>query len=477
MRSWLNWAIAAFVSLTLAKSQAASSVIEIPLDRALKDTNRPAVCKISSAPVLPVTALAFSLDGKFLFAGGYREIQVWDMVKGSLAHKITSPQFKGQIQIMALDTGGHTLAVGEGVPGREGCVHFVDTTTGKIMGTGPKTKDVVCALAFSTDGQWLAASGADPSIQIWSLAGKTNVAVLKDHTERVTALAFSSNNFCLASASADNNVLLWDTVDWKAEERLPQGNPVAAAAFSNSGEWLAWAGGGGTERWIRSRKMDYSGYGPATNAPTNIASGTTNASSLTSGMATNLPPNTVATNIASLSNSPQATNVTNSAKLALPPVKRSANRPTLTYDCRPSLPQDLIWNVEGKRIFTACQDGSIRVLPANVGMPIALLANGTNWQYRVATDPDGQWLAAASAKGCVQLWNLRKLQLAVTFVAVQPKGWLAVIPSGHYAASAGLDPIWIDARGQPVAANTVKELKDAAKVQSALAPEPEGKTK
>ncbi len=455
MRSWLNWAIAAFVSLTLAKSQAASSVIEIPLDRAIKDTNRPVVCQISSTPVLPVTALAFSLDGKFLFAGGYREIQVWDVVKGSLARKITSTQFKGQIQTMALDTRGHMLAVGDGLPGREGCVHFLDTTTGKITGEGPKTKDVVYALAFSTDGQWLAASGADPSIQIWSLAGKTNVATLKDHAERVTALAFSSNNLCLASASADNNLLLWDTDDWKIAERLPQGNPVAAAAFNNSGEWLAWAGGGGTERWIRSRKMDYSGYGPSTNAPINLAGGTT---------ATQLP------------NSGAATNTTNPAKPAQP-LRRPINRPTLTYDCRPSLPQDLIWNVEGKRIFTACQDGSIRVLPANVGMPLALLANGTNWQYRVATDPDGQWLASANANGCVQLWNLRKLQLAATFVAVRPSGWCVVTPSGHYTASSGVEPIWLDSRGQPMPATAAKEWKDASKVRQSLVQEAEGKSK
>jgi WD40 repeat protein len=459
-----------------AKSQAASGVIEIPLDRALKDTNRPAICQISCAPILPVTALAFSLDGKLLFAGGYREIQVWDVVKGSLAHKITSPQFKGQIQVMALDTGGHTLAVGEGLPGREGAVHFLDTTTGKVTGTRLKAKDVVCALAFSTDGQWLAASGADPSIQIWSLAGKTNVALLKGHAERVTALSFSSNNFCLASASVDNNVLLWDTEDWRVAERLAQGNPVAAAAFSNSGEWLAWAGGSGTERWIRSRKMDYSGYGPSTNAPLTVAGGTTNTSSPASGGATLVAMSAAPTNSLPATNNPPATNATNSAKPA-PPVKRPVTRPTLTYDCRPSLPQDLVWNVEGKRIFTACQDGSIRVLPANVGLPIALLANGTHWQYRVATDPDGQWLAAAGANGCVQLWNLRKLQLAATLMAVRPAGWCVLIPSGQYTASTGIEPVWLDARGQPVPLIATKGLKDAAKVQSALALEPEGKSK
>lgn len=73
--------------------------------------------------------------------------------------------------------------------------------------------DTVWAVAFSPDGQWLAAAGQDETIAVWNIIDPDNALPLYrlfDHTNTVTGLDFSANSRCLASVGLDRTAIVWE---------------------------------------------------------------------------------------------------------------------------------------------------------------------------------------------------------------------------------------------------------------------------
>jgi RNA polymerase sigma factor (sigma-70 family) len=68
----------------------------------------------------------------------------------------------------------------------------------------------IAPLAFSPDGQVLAAPVLDDAIGLWDVQGGTQHRCLSGHRGLVTCLTFSRDGGTLASASMDGTILLWD---------------------------------------------------------------------------------------------------------------------------------------------------------------------------------------------------------------------------------------------------------------------------
>ena len=204
----------------------------------------------AAEPKVPVTALAFSPDNKTLVSGGYKEVLLWDAATGQLVRKVGG--LSGQVRSVAFSKDGRKLALAAGIAGRSGTVALLDLESSAITEI-QHAKDEMLAVAFSTDGKWLATGGTDSIVRVWNLEAREAALELKGHTDWISGLAFSSDGKLLASGSADRTARVWKTDTWKEQFQLPAQitEPVNGVAFSIEGDLLAFAVGGPEERAIR----------------------------------------------------------------------------------------------------------------------------------------------------------------------------------------------------------------------------------
>jgi len=98
-------------------------------------------------------------------------------------------------------------------------------------------------LAFSADGQLLAAAFWDGTVRVWEIKSKKLLHTFR-HSDRVTCVAFHPNGRQLASGSCDNTAKVWDLETGQEVETL-RGHIgyVMALAYSGDGALLATASG------------------------------------------------------------------------------------------------------------------------------------------------------------------------------------------------------------------------------------------
>ncbi len=89
------------------------------------------------------------------------------------------------------------------------------TPLAKFDGTAARGSTATAPLstvAFSPDGRFVAAAGADSVVRIWDIQTKSEVRGLRGHTDWVTSVAFSPNGRLIASVAAekDNSLRLFE---------------------------------------------------------------------------------------------------------------------------------------------------------------------------------------------------------------------------------------------------------------------------
>ncbi len=165
-----------------------------------------------AAPV-PVTALAFSPDGKTLAVGLYRQVQLWDTATSRLSR--TWNGHAGALHSLTFSKDGKWLAAGGGEPGVQGEVRIWDVTAAAEARVLGEHTDVVNAVAFSPDGKRLATGSSDKTVRLWDLATGHSIVTLADHSDAVTGVAYSPDGKTLVSASLDRSLKVWDAAAGK----------------------------------------------------------------------------------------------------------------------------------------------------------------------------------------------------------------------------------------------------------------------
>jgi WD40 repeat protein len=195
----------------------------------------------------PVTALAFSADGKTLAAGIGRSVVLFD--PGSGKPTATLADLPGPVTAIRMTPDGKTLIAAGGRPGLFGSVTVWDLAARKMRFDLRGHEDSILAADLAPDGKTLATASYDRLIKLWDVVEGSELRTLKEHTDAVYAVAFSPDGRTLASAGADRTVKLWDLSTGQTRQSLSESTAeLYALAFGpKSGILVA----GGADRSIR----------------------------------------------------------------------------------------------------------------------------------------------------------------------------------------------------------------------------------
>ncbi len=110
-------------------------------------------------------AIAFSPDGRWLVSGGPdRTVMLWDVESGELARTLSG--YRDVIYGIAFSPRGDLIAAATGSDRR---VFLWDPASGQVVDRLRGHSGEVMTVAFSPDGLFLASSGEDGEIIIWSI--------------------------------------------------------------------------------------------------------------------------------------------------------------------------------------------------------------------------------------------------------------------------------------------------------------------
>lgn len=195
-----------------------------------------------------VLGVAWSRDGKRLASTGFDgQVIVWDIASGA---KVSSADIgTGGLSVTWSPDSARVAASGVGR------VVILEPNSGKLERLTGEWGDS-WGVAWSPDGQYLAATGHDDNVHVWQVDQWKNERVLKGHADTVTSVAWSPDSKRLVSAAYDRTVRVWDiaagTQIGPALATPGLGGGILTLDWSRDGKRLA-ASGGTTWVWDVAR--------------------------------------------------------------------------------------------------------------------------------------------------------------------------------------------------------------------------------
>lgn len=207
----------------------------------------------------PVTALAFSPDGRHLVSGGSRVVAWHSGDDGSERRRVRLevPKIAG----LAFHPEGRVVVAVGGTPGTEGVVQVLDGEDGRRMGSLVLGEEMVQGVAFAGDGGILGVAGGDGTVRFLRMSGEDGrleaVATGHGHVGPVLGVALAPAGATAVSVGADRSVKVWSVGEGRLLRTFTHHtDAVQAVAFRPVSDGVEPAAGwvcatGGSDRTVR----------------------------------------------------------------------------------------------------------------------------------------------------------------------------------------------------------------------------------
>jgi WD40 repeat protein/serine/threonine protein kinase len=390
-----------------------------------------------------VRCLAFHPNRRHLVSGSWDGMmKLWDVQN---SHELLVWEHReGRVWSLAFSPDGKWIASGGTGDARRGALIVRDAATGDEVRTLHGPAEDVYGVAFSPDGQRLAAACKDATVTVWNAKTGEQQLTFRGHRHAVWCVAFSPDSRLLATGSgqiskqADIELKIWDARTGQERVTLRgHTGAVHSLVFSPDGRRLVSGSlDGAVKIWDVSTAQEI------------------------------LTLRGHFGNVFSVAFSPGGRRI----------VSASADQRVRVWDGSPldGEPEQGCLTLRGHRddvnnvmfhpkqarvLVSAGADGTIRLWDARSGKLLHKLAAHGGRVEGLAFRPDGERLAAPGSLKNLQVWDTTEWKEVVSCPpAAGGLRSVAFSPDGHLLASAGYDflvTIWDAASGQKI-----RELHD-----------------
>lgn len=301
----------------------------------------------------PVWSIAFSPDGKYLAAGMYQRVVIWELSELKNVQELGS--HIGAVRALRFSPDGNWLAAGGGLPGESGELKIWKLGSPEPLLSLSAHSDTVEALAFNSDGV-LFSTGMDEVVLAHKIPEGEKIRALTEHVNRVLAIDGNKDGRYIATGSADKTIKVWDAKTFEVLINFDQNEaPINSIAFLPTGnEFLS----GGDDRSIKAWRIQELQEGG-----------------------------------------------TNSALRPPPSALKVEGALFRVYNGHQGSVYSIATHPNGELFVSGGADRNVILWDVRSGRQIRRFQGSSDQVYAVAFSPDGNIVAAAGRDGIVRLWD------------------------------------------------------------------------